>query len=343
MSESIDVAAIGTNRLVPHRGVLSSWRRRRGRRNVVATRRRWWWSFVSLVAVAVSVAIGRRWGGSTGIVVAALSTVASVPTVTTSIGSTIPTPVPAVALLPVTLLLLLLSVGLSVAGAGGCTTTIAACGSRTSPWRCRLLLARALLSPDTVAVASTPTSASISATVVAAVTTASIPVLTLSLRLLVAHPGREIAGWLTGRSRGAVCPWRCGAATTTWTRGGLGRGLTVSTTVVLDLLLRGAGTVVEEVVVLVFESILSRATSWKIAPVGATSTLWTVAGQVTSITTSTTDDVGSEVLGVGAIPFTMTNFAAVLTSLVFVVAESTVEGSEFTKLTTLEIVLTFGD
>jgi hypothetical protein len=64
---------------------------------------------------------------------------------------------------------------------------------------------------------------------------------------------------------------------------------------------------------------------------------------VTSVTADTTDDVGGEVLGVRAVVLAVANFAAVLASLVFIVAEGTVECGEFTQLVALELVLTLRD
>jgi hypothetical protein len=64
---------------------------------------------------------------------------------------------------------------------------------------------------------------------------------------------------------------------------------------------------------------------------------------VTSVTADTTNDVGSVVLGVGAVVLAVTDFTTVLASLVLVVAEGTVERGELTQLVALELVLTFGD
>ena len=61
-----------------------------------------------------------------------------------------------------------------------------------------------------------------------------------------------------------------------------------------------------------------------------------------SATAHTTDDVGGEVALFRAIIFTMTNPTAVLADLIFVVAKSSVEGGQFTKLVPLMIVLSFG-
>lgn len=62
---------------------------------------------------------------------------------------------------------------------------------------------------------------------------------------------------------------------------------------------------------------------------------------MTGVTADATNDVGSVVLGVGAVVLAVADFTTVLASLVFVVAEGTVERGEFTQLVALELVLTF--
>ena len=61
------------------------------------------------------------------------------------------------------------------------------------------------------------------------------------------------------------------------------------------------------------------------------------------VTADTADDVGSVVLLLRAIIFTMTDLTAVLAGLVFVITQSTVEGSKLTQLVALELVLAFRD
>ncbi len=61
------------------------------------------------------------------------------------------------------------------------------------------------------------------------------------------------------------------------------------------------------------------------------------------VSTGSADDVGSEVLFLGAVVLAVTDLATVLTSLVLIVTQSTVQGSEFSKLVTLELILTLGD
>jgi hypothetical protein len=64
---------------------------------------------------------------------------------------------------------------------------------------------------------------------------------------------------------------------------------------------------------------------------------------MTSVATDTANNVGSEVLSVRAVVLAVTNFAAVLASLVLVVTKGTIERGEFTQLVSLELVLAFGD
>jgi hypothetical protein len=62
-----------------------------------------------------------------------------------------------------------------------------------------------------------------------------------------------------------------------------------------------------------------------------------------SIATNTADNVGGKVALFGAIVFAMTDLSTVLTSLVFIVTQCTVESGEFSKLVAFELVLTFGN
>jgi hypothetical protein len=62
---------------------------------------------------------------------------------------------------------------------------------------------------------------------------------------------------------------------------------------------------------------------------------------VTGSTASTTDDVGVESPGLRALELAVTLFTAVLTELVLVVSEGTVERREFTELVSFVIVLAF--
>jgi hypothetical protein len=64
---------------------------------------------------------------------------------------------------------------------------------------------------------------------------------------------------------------------------------------------------------------------------------------VTGISTDAADDSGGEVLGVRAVVLAVTDFAAVLTGLVLVVTEGTVERGKLAQLVTLELVLAFRD
>lgn len=64
---------------------------------------------------------------------------------------------------------------------------------------------------------------------------------------------------------------------------------------------------------------------------------------MTSIATDTANDVGCEVLSLGAIVFPVTDHTAVLAGLVLVVTQGTVEGRKLAQLVALELVLTFGN
>jgi hypothetical protein len=80
-----------------------------------------------------------------------------------------------------------------------------------------------------------------------------------------------------------------------------------------------------------------------VTPVGTPLAVGTISGHVAGITTNSANDAGGVVLPFGAVVFAMANLTAVLTSLVFVVSESSVERGEFSELVTLELVLAFGN
>lgn len=65
----------------------------------------------------------------------------------------------------------------------------------------------------------------------------------------------------------------------------------------------------------------------------------TVTSHVTHVTAVSADDVGGKVSLFRTVPFTMSELAAVLAGLVLVIAKSTVEHGEFSKLLSLVIVL----
>ena len=69
----------------------------------------------------------------------------------------------------------------------------------------------------------------------------------------------------------------------------------------------------------------------------------TISSHVPSIPANTTDDVGSEVLLLGAVVLSMTNLSTVLACLVLIVTKSTVKSSKFTELIALELILSFGN
>lgn len=60
-----------------------------------------------------------------------------------------------------------------------------------------------------------------------------------------------------------------------------------------------------------------------------------------SIAANATDYVSSKVFSFGTIVFTMSDLAAVLASLIFIVTKGTVQSSKLTKLVALQFVLTF--
>lgn len=64
---------------------------------------------------------------------------------------------------------------------------------------------------------------------------------------------------------------------------------------------------------------------------------------MTGISTNAADDVRGEVSLLGAIVLAMANLTAVLAGLVFIIAESTVQGSKLSKLIAFELVLPFRD
>lgn len=68
----------------------------------------------------------------------------------------------------------------------------------------------------------------------------------------------------------------------------------------------------------------------------------TITGHMASTSADTADDVRCEVTLFGTIVLAVTDIAAVLADLIFVVAKCTVEGGEFPKLVTFVIILTFG-
>ena len=61
------------------------------------------------------------------------------------------------------------------------------------------------------------------------------------------------------------------------------------------------------------------------------------------IATDAADDVGRVVAGLWTVVLAVTNLTTVLTSLILIVAEGTVECGEFAELIALELVLAFGD
>ena len=100
-----------------------------------------------------------------------------------------------------------------------------------------------------------------------------------------------------------------------------------------------------------------------VTPVTSTLAVGTITSHVASIATNPTDNVGSEVALLGTIVLAMSDLATcgiadqyniqinrrnevrltVLTGLVLVVTEGTVQGGQLTELVALELVLTFGN
>lgn len=86
----------------------------------------------------------------------------------------------------------------------------------------------------------------------------------------------------------------------------------------------------------------STSRSAAIVPPACTSlSVGTVTSHVSRVATNTTDDAGRVVLTLRAIVLAVTNLSAVLASLVLVVSQGTVESSQFSKLISLQFVLTF--
>ncbi len=84
-------------------------------------------------------------------------------------------------------------------------------------------------------------------------------------------------------------------------------------------------------------------TGWTISPVGTFGPLDTIPCHVSGIATLTTDDIGGEVALLRAVILAMANLTAVLTSLVLIVTKGAVEGSKFSELFALQIVLILWD
>lgn len=64
---------------------------------------------------------------------------------------------------------------------------------------------------------------------------------------------------------------------------------------------------------------------------------------MSSVATNAADDVGGEVLLFRAVILAVAYLAAVLASLVFVVTQSAVEGSQLTQLAPFQLILSLGD
>lgn len=86
----------------------------------------------------------------------------------------------------------------------------------------------------------------------------------------------------------------------------------------------------------------SRAESWSVvAPASTTLPVGTIPRHVASIATDSADNVGGVVLLLRTLPFPVANLPTVLTGLVFIVTQSTVQCSKLSKLVALQLVLAF--
>jgi hypothetical protein len=81
----------------------------------------------------------------------------------------------------------------------------------------------------------------------------------------------------------------------------------------------------------------------QIAVVSTARTIGTIACKVASVAADSTNNVSSEVLGLRAIVFPMADLSAVLASLVFVIAQSSVQRSKLTELVAFERVVALWD
>jgi len=112
---------------------------------------------------------------------------------------------------------------------------------------------------------------------------------------------------------------------------------------------RGSGTAAEflhELLVLAVDGVaLTKAcrAGRRTTPVLAALAVGTIASHMTCVTADTTDDGGSVVALLRAIVFPVTDLTAVLTSLVLVITQSTIECSKLSKLITLQLVLALRD
>lgn len=88
----------------------------------------------------------------------------------------------------------------------------------------------------------------------------------------------------------------------------------------------------------------SRPGTWSIvAPILASLSVGTIAGHVTCVTTDATDDACRVVLLLRAIVFSVTNLSTILTRLVLIVTQRSVQSGQLTQLVALELVLAFRD
>lgn len=80
-----------------------------------------------------------------------------------------------------------------------------------------------------------------------------------------------------------------------------------------------------------------------VAPTSTALAIRAIASHVACVTADTADDAGSVVLLLRAVVLAVSNLATVLASLVFIIAERSVQGSKLTELVALQLVLAFGN
>lgn len=80
-----------------------------------------------------------------------------------------------------------------------------------------------------------------------------------------------------------------------------------------------------------------------ITPAGTLLSVGAIPRHVARVAANATDDAGRVILAFRAVVLAMSYLTAVLTSLVFVITQGTVQRCEFTKLVTLQLVLAFRD
>lgn len=88
---------------------------------------------------------------------------------------------------------------------------------------------------------------------------------------------------------------------------------------------------------------LTGRTGTVISPTGSSLSIGTIARHVSGVATHAADNASSVVLTLRTIVFPMANLATVLTCLIFVVSEGSVESRQLTKLISLQFILALGN